>query len=156
TSPPGLQILRPRTADLADFLRLHGQACRLAEAKPDMAAHPEVARALEQGLAHALVNCLAASQPRDHATTRQHHAEIMIRLEQVLAAQVGQPLPIPALCAAVGAAERTLRLCCVRFLGLSPRAYVRLRRLTLARSALLRTEPNAVNVATVARQYGFS
>jgi AraC-like DNA-binding protein len=156
TSPPGLQILRPRTADIADFLRLHSQACRLAEAKPDMAAHPEVARALEQGLAHALVNCLTVNERRCHARTRRHHAEIMIRFEQVLASRGDRPLPVPELCAAVGVAERTLRACCAQFLSMSPQGYVRLRRLNLARSALMRTEPTAANVRTIARQYGFS
>lgn len=154
-SPTAMQILRPQSADMADFLRLHRQACRLAQAKPEMAAHPEVARALEQGLAHTLVNCVSAGEPRSHAGM-ERHSEIMIRFGQVLGSHGDRPLQMPELCAAVGVAERTLRMCCARFLGMSPLGYARLRRLNLVRSALRRAGPKAANVRTIARQYGFS
>jgi AraC-like DNA-binding protein len=45
---------------------------------------------------------------------------------------------------------------CVEFLDMSPLAYARLRRLNLARLALMRTERGSTSVARVARKYGFS
>ena len=37
--------------------RLHAQICRLAQTKSKMLSHSEVARAIEQGLIHALITC---------------------------------------------------------------------------------------------------
>ena len=118
--------------------------------------HREVAHALEQGLIHALVNGLAGKETCDCAATRQRHAEIMARFEDVLASQGDRRLSMSELTAAVGVPERTLRLCCAEFLGMSPTAYLRLRRLNLVRSALLHSNSRTETIATVARQHGFS
>jgi hypothetical protein len=37
--PPAAKILRPPSKLVGELLRLHGQACRLAQAKPDLLAH---------------------------------------------------------------------------------------------------------------------
>jgi AraC-like DNA-binding protein len=154
-SPPLGRVLRPSPIAAAHLLYLHSKACRLAETKPDMIAHREVARALEQELLHAIVNCLTADDAQDHPTARRRHSEIMARFEHVLAAHRDRQLPMPELCAAVGVPERTLRLCCAEFLGMSPGSYVRLRRLNLVRAALRRADP-AASIAEIARRYGFS
>src|SRR5258708_1515107 len=65
--PTAARILRPAARDAARLRRLHAQACRLAETRPKVLAHPEVARAIEQGLIHALVTSLAA-RARDAST----------------------------------------------------------------------------------------
>ena len=154
--PQTARFLRPPRSAMADILRLHTQACRLARTRPDMLTHPEVAHAFEQGLIHALVNGLAGKETCDGAATRQRHAEIMARFEDVLASQGDRRLSMSELTAAVGVPERTLRLCCAEFLGMSPTAYLRLRRLNLVRSALLRSNSRTETIATVARQHGFS
>jgi hypothetical protein len=41
--PPEGRVLRPFKRDTARLRRLHAQACRLAETKPKLLAHPEVA-----------------------------------------------------------------------------------------------------------------
>jgi hypothetical protein len=133
--PPAARVLRPRTRIATDILRLHAQACRLARNKPDAIAHPEVVRALEQDLMVALIRGLAVPDFRRHAEVRQRHAEIMGRFENVLAALAHRHLAMPELCAAVGAPERRLRLCCRDFLRRNPLEYAFLRRPDLARPA---------------------
>jgi hypothetical protein len=59
------KILCPTRADLLRFRRLFEQACDLAESKGKLIEHPEVARALEQEMLHAIVNCLAANERDD-------------------------------------------------------------------------------------------
>jgi AraC-like DNA-binding protein len=156
TPPPFARILRPPSVAAAHLLHLHAQACRLVETKPEIIAHRQVARALEQDLIHALIDCLTAGDERGHAPTRQRHAEIMIRFEDVLASHPDRQLPMPELCAAVGAPERTLRACCAEFLGMSPGSYARLRRLNFVRTALLRADPATESIAEIARRHGFS
>jgi AraC-like DNA-binding protein len=153
--PAAMRILHPAARDAARLRRLHAQACRLAETRPKVLAHPEVARAIEQGLIHALVTCLAA-KTRDDGAARRHHARIMVRLEEVLADHLNRPLPMCELCALTGVSERTLRSCCAEFLGISPSRYLLLRRLQAVRIALRDADPATSSVAEIASGYGFT
>ena len=155
TAPPIGRVLRPSRSAAARLLRLHSRACRLAETRHKLIANPEVARALEQELLHALVNCLTADDATGNLKTRRHHADIMVRFEDALTAHSGSQLNMPALCSAIGVPERTLRVCCAEFLGMSPTRYLLLRRLNMARSALRRANPSTASVAEIARTYQF-
>jgi AraC-like DNA-binding protein len=155
SAPPAARILHPAARDMARLRRLHAQACRLAETRPKVLAHPEVARAIEQGLIHALVTCLAA-KARDGGAARRQHTRIMVRFEDVLAERPNRQLPLPELCALIGVSERTLRSCCIEFLGISPSRDVLLRRLQAARIALRDADPATANVAEIAGSCGFT
>jgi len=155
TSPPVGRVLRPSRSAASGLLRLFSRACRLAETRHKLIANPEVARALEQELLHALVNCLTADDAIGYLKTRRHHADIMVRFEDALTTHIGPQLNMPALCAAIDVPERTLRVCCAEFLGMSPTRYLLLRRLNLARSALRRADPATASVAEIARTHQF-
>ena len=62
---------------------------------------------------------------------------------------------MPTLCAEIGVAERTLRMCCVESLGVSPTRYLLLQRLNRARAALRRADPSTTSVAEIARNNQF-
>jgi AraC-like DNA-binding protein len=156
TPSPAGKILRPSSKLVAELLRLHAQACRLVETKPDMIAHREVARAMEHDLLYALVNCLDADEAHHNMNTRQHRADIMARFEEVLASHEDTPRSMPEIAVATGVSERTLRKCCEAFLGMSPGRYARLRSLNLARAALRRAVPATASVGAIAKQYGFT
>jgi hypothetical protein len=107
--PPFGRILRAPAAEAAHLRRLHSKACKLAETKPEIIAHPEAARGLEQDLIHTLINCLAAEHACDRRATKQHQ-DIMVRFEEALKAEKGVSQPsISKLCAAIRVSERTLR-----------------------------------------------
>jgi AraC-like DNA-binding protein len=155
-SPREGQVLRPSPRDAARLRRLHAQACRLAETKPRILAHPEVARAVEQGLIHALVTCLTTAGTRADGFATRRHARIMIRFEEVLAEHLSRPLHMPELCQLIGVTDRTLRSCCAEFLGISPSRYVLLRRLRKVRIALRDADPDSANVVELAHRCGFT
>jgi AraC-like DNA-binding protein len=155
SAPTAARILRPAARDAARLRRLHAQVCRLAETRAKVLAHPEVARAIEQGLIHALVTCLAA-RARDDGAARRHHTRIMVRFEEVLTEHPNRQLHLPELCALIGVSERTLRSCCAEFLGISPSRYMLLRRLKAARIALRDADPATTSVAEIASGYGFT
>ena len=155
TSPPVGQVLRPTRTAVTRLLTLFSKACRLAETKHKLIANPEIARALEQELLHALINCLTADDAGGNLKTRRHHADIMVRFEDALSAHSEPHLSLPALCSAIGVPERTLRVCCSEFLGMSPTRYYLLRRLNMARSALRRADPATASVAEIARNHQF-
>ena len=155
SAPMAARILRPVARDVARLRRLHAQACRLAETRPKILARPEVARAIEQGLIHALATCLAA-RFRDDRAAKERHARIMVRLEEVLADHRNRQLHLPELCALIGVSERTLRSCCIEFLAISPSRYMLLQRLKVVRTALRDADPTVASVAEIAGEYGFT
>jgi AraC-like DNA-binding protein len=154
--PPEGRILQPSPRLAKQLRRLHTQICRLAETKSKILSHSEVARAMEQGLIQSLVSCLTASNVQADGYAKRHHAEIMVRFEEVLAEQLGRPLPMSELCELIVVSDRTLRSCCAEFLGMSPIRYVLLRRLKEVRRTLRDADPDEVHVAEVAHRFGFT
>jgi transcriptional regulator GlxA family with amidase domain len=118
--------------------------------------HPEVARAIEQGLIQTLVTCLTASKVQEDAAVKRHHARTMVRFEEVLAEHLSRPLHMPDLCELIGVTDRKLRSCCAEFLGIGPSRYVLLRRLKQVRIALREADSAIANVAELARGCGFT
>jgi AraC-like DNA-binding protein len=153
--PPG-SVVRPPVAEATHFLGLIGRIGHLVETRPLSIGHPEIVRSLEQELAHALFTCLRTGETCANSAARQRHVEIMAGFEDVLAAHPGRMPPVGELCARIGVAERTLRACCTAFLGISPAGYIRLRRLNLARAAILRADPGPGQIGEIARGYGFT
>ena len=149
-------ILRPSPRDEARLRRLHAQVCRLAETKPKLLAHTEVARAIEQGLIQTLVACLTGTSMRADGAIKRRHASIMIRFEEVLAEHLSEPLHMAELCELVGVTEGTLRSCCAEFLGMSPVRYVLLRRLSRARITLRDAVPDGANLLELVHSFGFT
>ena len=155
TAPLFTQFISPPPAFLARLSSLHEAAGHLAKTVPDILAHPEVARALEQGLVHAMVSCISGGEATESSSAHHRHTVIMRRLEEVLEANPDRTLYVAELCGAAGASGRTLRLCCQEHLGMSPARYLWLRRMHLARRALRMADPAAATVTEVATSYGF-
>jgi hypothetical protein len=61
--PKFTYVIRPVPALMSRLLTLHKAAGELAKFAPDVLAHSEVARALEQTLLHAMITCLDARPP---------------------------------------------------------------------------------------------
>jgi AraC-like DNA-binding protein len=154
-SPTEGRVLRPPRATARRLVRLHSKACRLVETRIELIANPEVARALEQELLEALVDCLAAGDVSGNSKRQQHHADIMIRFEDALVSYSEAHLNLPSLCSAIGVPERTLRMCSAEVLGMSPTRYHLLRRLNGARSELLSADPETTSVAEIAHNHQF-
>ena len=153
--PPAGQVLRLSPSAVASLRQLHADASRLVEKKPELIGHPEVARALEQAVIYALVTCLSIGAHCQNVAPRRHRAEIMRQFEEALAAHPEHPPHLPELCDAMRVPERTLRVCCAEFLGMSPIRYWRLRRLARVRAALRHADPATATVSDIARRHGF-
>jgi AraC-like DNA-binding protein len=154
-APRAGKVLRPARRAAALLLRLYAQACRLVETRRELIENPEVARALEQELLRALINCLMAKEIEDDTDRRRRHAAVVVRFEDALTKRNTRKFALPALCAEIEIPERTLRMCCSEVLGVSPTRYHLLRRLNMVRSELRRASPSAASVAEIARSYHF-
>jgi AraC-like DNA-binding protein len=154
TAPKALQLIRTPPPLMARLQNLHEAAVQLAATVPDILAHPEVARAIEQELLRALIACLTDSA--EIKKPNPNRQRVWQRFHQVVEANQYQPLFLPEICAAVGASERTLHSVCTEYLGLSPHRYLWLRRMNLVRRALALADPEANTVTAVANDYGFA
>ena len=148
-------VIRPVPALMSRLLKLHAAAGHLAEAAPDILGNPQVSRALENALVHAMVMCLAENNEIERRVGTQHRARIMARFEEFQAAHDNVPVYLTEVCAAVGVSERTLRACCQEQLGMGPIHYLWLRRMHLARRALASATSDGLTVTGVAADYGF-
>jgi AraC-like DNA-binding protein len=127
TDSPGM-ILRSASADWRQLLKSHSEAVRIAETQLTHIDHPQVARALEQELTWALVNCLSTAEVIGHVPGIDQ-GNVLARFETCLVKQVEEPLPIADICKCLNVSERRLRSLCSRILGMSPLRYQRLRAL---------------------------
>jgi AraC-like DNA-binding protein len=155
TVPSHARIVRPSPPHMSRLLSLHEQAGQLARNAPDIFAHPDAARALEQALIHAMIDCLTDDMPVEDHVGADAHMAIMARLEEFLAANQDQPVYLAEICAATGASERTLRICCNEYLGMGAIRYLWLRRMHMARRALIRATAATASVTKIATGCGF-
>jgi AraC-like DNA-binding protein len=148
------RFIRPNAGLVERLLKLHETVGRIARTTPDLFAVAEVVRALEQQLIHLLVRCVTGGIPSDLTGGGQRHRMIVSRFEAFLEANPNTPLYLQEICAAVGAAERTLRVACEEHLGMGPIRYLALRRMHLVRRALLKAD-SSTTVTQIATDHGF-
>src|SRR5262249_46321651 len=79
----------------------------------------------------------------------------IVRLNEYLEAHPKSPLYLADICTALGASERTLRFACEEHLGLGPIRFLNLRRMHLARQALLEADSKTATVTGIATDHGF-
>jgi len=152
---PDIRLVHPDPARAARLMRLHAAVRGIAVVSPETLAHPEVTAALEHNLVYALISCLADEVPAKSGSGWRYHTAIIDRFEKLLAANSDRPMYLADICTAVGASERTLRACCEERLGMGPIRYLWLRRMHLARRALLGADPVTATVTQIATDHGF-
>lgn len=144
------------TAPVASRLwQLHEAAGHLAKIAPNLLAKPEVARAIEDALVEVMILSMTEGHLDAVRNVHRHRARVMRRLEEVLKTSPDKPLYMPQLCATVGASYTMLRDCCQIYLGMSPKRYLWLRRMHLARRALRSADAEKTTVTEVATDHGF-
>src|SRR5262244_2480552 len=154
-APPLTHLIKPSPPLFSKLLNLHKAVCQLAEAAPEVLAGAEVARALEETLTRVMIQCLSEGQGIEVGSAYWRHATVMRRLENFLETNRDCTLHLTDLCAAAGASDRTLRILCQEYLGMSPTRYLWLRRMHLARRALRMADPTTTTVTEIATSYAF-
>jgi AraC-like DNA-binding protein len=163
TAPVGRELiagslptfLQPDPESISRLAELHRAIRQLAAASPNTFSRVEVTRSLEEELKLASIRCLTGEEQTKNRSRRHHHSAIVRAFEEFLAANCDKPLYLAEICAAVGASERTLRICCEEHLGMGPIRYLWQRRMQLARRALILADPAAENVTQIAISHGF-
>src|SRR5262245_23541844 len=154
-APSDTCVIRPDPVSMSRLMDLHQAAGQLAQSASDTLAIPAIAKALEQKLEYAMVTCLTAHSQIKERYCSGRHSRIIAHFEEFLAARRYEPVYVPEVCRSISVSERTLRACCHEYLGMGPARYLRLRRMQLARRALLRADPTSATVTRIATEYGF-
>jgi AraC-like DNA-binding protein len=154
-APSDTCVIRPDPVSMSRLMDLHQAAGQLAQSASDTLAIPAIAEALDQELVHAMVTCLIGHSQIKERYCSGRHSRIIAHLEEFLAARRYEPVYVPEVCSSISVSERTLRACCHEHLGMGPARYLRLRRMQLARRALLRADPQAATVTEIATEHGF-
>jgi len=147
--------VRPPSALMLRLMSLHKSIGQLAEDAPDILHLQEVSRALENEITHIVVRCLAEGHFLAPTAGGRRHDVILTRFLEFLEANPDRPVYLTEICAAIGAAERTLRASCEEHLGMGPIRYLTLRRMHLVRRALQRSNASKITVTQIATEYGF-
>jgi methylphosphotriester-DNA--protein-cysteine methyltransferase len=113
---------------------------------PELFELAEVVRDFEQNSIHLMARCVAEGTLTTMSPGARRHEAIVKRFEKFLEENVNTSLSLAENCAAVGAAERTLRAACEDHVGMGPIRYLALRRMHLVRRALLRTDSSTATV----------
>lgn len=154
-APFQTSMIRSPSSLMVRLRALHAAAGHLAATVPDILAHPEVARAIEQELIAAMMRCLTEGQQVNENAPGHRRIPVMRRFEHVLNEAPGRALYLTEVCAAIGVSARTLRLHCMEYLGMNPHHYLWIRRMNLARQALIMADPSAATVTGIAVDHGF-
>ncbi|HEV7995975.1 MAG TPA: helix-turn-helix transcriptional regulator [Stellaceae bacterium] len=153
--PSGAQYRRPAPANGTHLHHLHAAAIRMAQIRPQALVDAEAAHGLEQQLIHALIKCLPAGMEDKRVTATDRCQDILSRFEDLLKAQPNRNLHMAEICAALSVSDHLLRSLCLEHLGLGPTAYIRVRRMSLARRDLWRGNHGVASVSGAARRHGF-
>ena len=140
---------------MAKLQRLHAAACHLAETAPEIIANAEAARGLEQALIGAMFACFDERSAQEDTASRRRHNAIIERFRALARENAEQALYLTDVCARIGVPSRTLHQCCREHMGMGPKRYLMLRRMNLARRALLAAAATGATVTEIATQLGF-
>lgn len=144
----------PGTA-LPRLRKLHEAAIQLASVAPDMLVKPPVAKAIEQEVIQAMIDCLVTAASVEGTRSSRSHSQVIGRFEDFLASRQRDPSYLAEICAAIGVSQRTLHSCCHEHYGVGPIRYLWLRRMNLAHRALLRADAATSTVTEIATDHGF-
>ena len=134
---------------------LHSAAIRMAANRPQLLVDGTAARGLEQQLLYATLECLTESKAGNEVRVNPPDQKVMAAFQGVLDRKQGCPTSMTEICAGLRVSGSFMRRLCSEHLGMSPTVYDRLRRMSLARTALENGEPATTCVSSIAYQSGF-
>jgi len=154
-SATGASRLNSRSArGIRRTLRSVVQASRQVQLPGDGECHG-LARIIEWDLLSQILHGIGDGQPtsQPRANLRAH---ALRRSKEFIEQAGGQPVTVRELCEASGASWRTLDYAFKERYGVTPKAYLRARRLNAAHAELRDMSPEEGTVASVAWRWGFS
>lgn len=140
----------------AELAAAYAGAGALVDAPPEILGRPDCAKILALSMREMVASALtgdAVALAPGRAT--REALRVVHGAEEFLHAHLARPITRDELCEALAVSRRKLQDAFVAVLGLSPAVYLKMRRLVLARRALLADEGAMPQVKSVALSHGF-
>jgi AraC-like DNA-binding protein len=148
------KVRRPQE-HLFAWLRSNIQsAFRVSETTPEVFSSEAATKALEQALLRQMIACLEQDQTRSEGVPGWRRVVLARRLLEMLEANLDRALASHELSRELGISDRALRKLCQEQFGVPPLRFLALRRLHLARRALLRADHRSATVTDIATELG--
>lgn len=135
--------------------RLHGAMVRGTTEGAELTSNREALRGLDQLLLCGIADAMSSPMKRADGPGRLRHKALLERFRCLLDENIDRALYLPEVCAALGISHRTLTHFCHEYLGMAPKKYFCLRRMHMARRALLDADSACTTVTEIATRYGF-
>lgn len=149
-----LQALDPVAAEA--LAAAYAGAAALVDDPPEIMGRPDCARILALSMREMVASALTSHGVELAPGRATREALRVVRgAEEFLRAHLARPITRDELCEALAVSRRKLQDAFVAVLGMSPSAYLKMRRLVLARRALLADEGGTPQVKSVALSHGF-
>ncbi|MBS7789722.1 helix-turn-helix domain-containing protein [Roseococcus sp. SDR] len=151
-----VRLLALDPAAAAALAAAYAGAAALVDAPPDVLGRPDCARILALSMREMVASALTGDAVALTPGRATREALRVVRgAEEFLRAHLARPITRDELCEALAVSRRKLQDAFVAVLGLSPVAYLKMRRLVLARRALQEDEGAKRQVKSVALSHGF-
>ena len=153
--PPPQARLLTRPAVWHRLSALQAAATSLPSGPLNETTWHDAAWAIDQSLLQTISECMLSLTNRQEGPGRLRHKVLLGRFRTLLDANMDRALYLPEVCAALGISQRTLTHVCQEYLGMAAKKYFWLRRMHMARRALLTADPASATVTEIATHYGF-
>lgn len=135
--------------------RLHRAVLRSPAEGIELTSNREALHGLDQLLLCGIANAMSSPMARADGPGRLRHKALLERFRCLLDENIDRALYLPEVCGALGISHRTLTHFCHEYLGMAPKKYFCLRRMHMARRALLDADSSCATVTEIATRYGF-
>jgi len=155
-----LTLLTQRVAQVSTeaMNRFRHQLCQLLEAQPTyfQGFTPQAQQGLLNASVSSLVELLTGGKtgPRENVSA-QHARRVVQRTRDYLQTYTDRCVTVHELCEQLGSSPRALQDCFHKHLGLSPKAYLKARKLNEAHRELQNVDSTCASVRAVAERFGF-
>jgi AraC family ethanolamine operon transcriptional activator len=129
----------------------------LVETRPELLCHPDARKIIEDACIRWVVRILKLGLRDDKSEKAPvpNPLRVVRRAEEFMLAHLREPLTLVDLCEQADVSERTLNYAFHEVMGMSPKAYLKAKRLNAVRQDLKSTEPADATVAEIAGRWGF-
>jgi AraC family ethanolamine operon transcriptional activator len=127
------------------------------ESRPELLCHPRARSILEEMCTWWVVRILKLGLRGNRVEKDRlpNPLRVVRRVEEYMLAHLREPLTLVDFCQEAGVSERTLLYAFHEVLGMSPKAYLKVKRLNAVRQDLKAAEPDGATVAEIAGSWGF-
>ena len=127
--PMCIRRWKPPHAAGRHLRHLHAAAIRAVESRQGELIGREAAHGLDQQILEDLIECLSNGSVATKIPFMRRNQDIMVRFETLLENESDAAPLLAGIAAVLGVSPRVLRYCCQMHLGITPAAYLRLRRM---------------------------